>query len=308
VLEAPASDAASPDQGAPRSQAEAGASSASKEPGSIFRDCADCPEMTVVPAGRFTMGAPADEDGREADEGPPHKVIIARPFALMTHEITRDQFSAFVAETGREMRDGCYLADGGDGKMDETADWMHPRFEQAGDHPAICVSWQDANDYAEWLGDKTSKTYRLPSEAEWEYAARAGRKSAWPWNGDDLAAGCAVANGFDQRAKLQLPINEPMPCIDGYVYTAPVGSFPPNRFGLYDMTGNVWEWVEDCHHADYRGAPADGKAWEKAGCKERVTRGGAWLENPWDLRFARRYAVEPDGRENIVGFRLARDL
>jgi formylglycine-generating enzyme required for sulfatase activity len=306
---APAAATAAPTQSAARGQGEAAAIDAAAPPGSIFRDCADCPELIVVPAGRFTMGSPDDEDGHNADETPPHKVTIARPFALMTHEITRDQFAAFVTETGHEMKDGgCYLADGGEGKMDEAADWLHPGFAQTGDHPAVCVSWQDAHDYAEWLGNKTGKTYRLPSEAEWEYAARAGRTTAWPWTGDDLAAGCAVANGFDQDAKKQLPINEPLPCIDGFVFTAPVGSFPANRFGLTDMIGNVWEWVEDCHKPDYRNAPADGKVWEKADCKDRVTRGGAWLENPWDLRFARRYPVEPDGRENIIGFRLARGL
>ena len=296
---------AEPAQSAIRSQGETGEAG---QPGSIFRDCADCPEMIVVPAGKFTMGSPASEDGHHDDEGPPHKVAIAQPFALMTHEVTRAQFSAFIAETGREMRGGCYLADGGDGKMDEAADWMRAGFDQTDDHPAVCLDWQDASDYAEWLSDKTGKAYRLPSEAEWEYAARAGRKAAWPWNDDDLAAGCALVNGFDQNAKLKLPINEPLPCIDGYVFTAPVGSFPPNRFGLYDMIGNVWEWVEDCHTPDYRDAKADGTAHESSDCRERVARGGAWLENPWDLRFARRYPVPPDGTENIIGFRLARDL
>ena len=283
--------------------------SKTEEPGAVFKDCPDCPELVIVQAGRFTMGSPDDEDGHNGDEGPPHKVAIANPFALTTHEITRDEFSAFVAETGHEMKDGgCYLADGGEGKMDEAADWMHPGFEQKGDHPAVCVNWQDAQAYAEWLGNKTGHSYRLPSEAEWEYAARAGRTAAWPWDGDDFAAGCAVVNGFDQNAKKQLPINEPLPCIDPYVFTAPVGSFPANRFGLYDMIGNVWEWVEDCHKPDYRNAPADGSASESATCKQRVTRGGAWLENPWDLRFARRYPVEPDGRENVIGFRLVRGM
>jgi formylglycine-generating enzyme required for sulfatase activity len=170
------------------------------------------------------------------------------------------------------------------------------------------VSWGDATDYADWLSDKTGKHYRLPTEAEFEYASRAGKKTVWPWGDGNAESACKFANTIDQSGHKKYPINEAANCDDGFVATAPVGSFPANAFGLKDMTGNVWEWVEDCYHDSYKGAPKDGSAWESDDCKERVARGGAWLENVWDSRIARRYNVEHTGRETILGFRLARDL
>ena len=185
---------------------------------------------------------------------------------------------------------------------------MHADFQQKGNEPVICVSWGDATDYADWLSDKTGKHYRLPTEAEFEYASRAGKKTVWPWGDGNAESPCKFANTIDQSGHRKYPINEAAKCDDGFVATAPVGSFPANAFGLKDMTGNVWEWVEDCYHDSYKGAPKDGSAWQNDDCKERVARGGAWLENVWDNRIARRYNVEHTGRENILGFRLARDL
>jgi len=277
--------------------------------GQTFRDCPDCPELVTIPEGGFVMGSPRGDDADRANEKPEHSVTIGQAFALMTTEVTRDAFAAFVKATQREMSGGCYLADGGDGKWGDKADWLHVDFQQKGNEPAVCVSWGDAGDYAEWLSQKTGKHYRLPTEAEWEYAARAGKKTAWPWGDGDLENGCKFANMIDASGHKKYPINESLKCDDHFAATAPVGSFPANAFGLKDMIGNVWEWVADCYHPTYKGAPIDGSAWEDGDdCKERVARGGAWLENAWDSRFASRYNVEHTGRENILGFRLARDL
>jgi len=277
------------------------------EPGKVIHDCPDCPELVSLPAGKYLMGASSSDDSRNDDEQPTHDVTI-KPFAMMTTEVTRDQFAAFVKATGRDMSGGCYLADGGDGKWKDDADYMHVDFAQKGNEPVICVSWSDANDYADWLSDKTGKHYRLPTEAEYEYASRAGKKSAWPWGDSVSDSACKLANMIDQSGHKKYPVNEAVKCDDGFVATAPVGSFPANGFGLKDMTGNVWEWVEDCYHDSYKGAPADGKAWESDDCKERVARGGAWLENVWDNRIARRFTLDHTARENILGFRLARDF
>jgi len=283
------------------------AAKASAEPGKVIRDCTDCPELVTLPGGKYQMGASVSDDNRNDNELPAHEVTL-KPFALMTAEVTRDQFAAFVKATDRDMSGGCYLADGGDGKWDDNADYMHVDFQQKGNEPVICVSWGDATDYADWLSDKTGKHYRLVTEAEFEYASRAGKKTIWAWGDGNVESACRFANTMDQSGHKKYPINEASKCDDGFVATAPVGSFPANAFGLKDMTGNVWEWVEDCYHESYKGAPKDGSAWETDDCKERVARGGAWLENVWDNRIARRYNVDHTGRETILGFRVARDL
>lgn len=277
------------------------------QPGEIFRDCPDCPEMVAIPAGDFTMGSPGDDEVRHDDEGPPHHVTIPAPFALATREVTRDQFAAFVKATARPVKD-CWFADGGDGRMAPEGDYLDAGFAQTGDHPATCVSWEDAVAYAAWLSDLTGIDYGLPTEAEWEYAARAGKITTWPWGQDNPNGGCSFANGLDVTGDKENPGNGASACEDGFAFTAPVGSFAPNRFKLHDMLGNVWEWVIDCYEPSYEGAPNDGSARVTETCENRVARGGSWLENPWDMRLARRYAVSADGRENIIGFRLARDL
>ncbi|MDY0872552.1 SUMF1/EgtB/PvdO family nonheme iron enzyme [Dongia rigui] len=306
--EAEAAAAAPPSQTAApttRSQTEAGPPQA----GTIFRDCPDCPDMVVVPAGRFVMGAPKEDEDRRPDESPVHKVSIAAPFALMTTEVTRDQFTAFVDATGRDMSDGdCYLADDKEGRSDDSANWLQPGFAQQGNEPAVCVSWRDAIAYAEWLSNKAGATYRLPTEAEWEYATRAGRQGFLPWEENSAADACHIGNSFDASGHKQYPGLEASPCEDGAVHTAAVGSYQPNRFKLFDMAGNVWEWVQDCYRADYKDAPGDGSAVILDVCPDHVARGGSWIDGQWDFRFARRYAVDGWGRENIVGFRLARDL
>ncbi|TDQ82546.1 formylglycine-generating enzyme required for sulfatase activity [Dongia mobilis] len=276
-------------------------------PGSVFRDCDYCPEMVAIAPGGYLMGTAAGAEVRHDDEGPQHAVDIPAPFALSIREVTRNDYAAFVKATGRATRD-CWYGDGGNGRMAAEGDFRAPGFDQAGDHPATCVSWEDAVAYAAWLSARSGFAYGLPTEAEWEYAARAGKTSTWPWGDDNPSGGCAFANGLDVSADPAYPGNGASACEDGFVHTAPVGSFAANGFGLHDMLGNVWEWVSDCYRPGYDGAPADGSALADADCENRVARGGSWLENPWDMRLARRYAVPPDGRENIIGFRLARDL
>jgi formylglycine-generating enzyme required for sulfatase activity len=223
--------------------------------------------MVVVPPGSFTMGSPASEPGRIDTEGPQHVVSFARAFAVGKFPVTRDEFEAFVNETGYDARSICLTIEDG-GKVEERWDrsWRNPGFAQTGSHPATCLAWNDANAYAAWLGKKTGKTYRLLSEAEWEYAARGQtRPGTYPryFFGDDERDMCQYGNGADQTAKEKVPWNWAsfhfFPCNDGYAYTSPVGSFQPNTFGLYDMHGNVWQWVEDCT-AGYEEAPNDGTA------------------------------------------------
>jgi formylglycine-generating enzyme required for sulfatase activity len=277
-------------------------------PGRVFRDCPDCPELVSIPAGSFSMGAQPGDQADRPEEKPAHQVSIANPFALMKTEVTRDQFAAFVKATDRDMSGGCQAQDGGDGKWNDGADYMHPGIEQQGNHPVVCVSDSDAADYADWLSQKTGKHYRLPTDAEWEYAARAGKKTSWPWGNDVGSGGCKVFNAMDASGHKKYPINEAMACDDKFVTTAPVGSFAPNAFGLDDMLGNVWEWVSDCWHDSYKDAPADGSSWQDGDCGKRVMRGGAWLENPWDTRLSARWPADTGSRETPLGFRLARDL
>jgi formylglycine-generating enzyme required for sulfatase activity len=277
-------------------------------PGKVFRDCGDCPELVAIPAGTFSMGAQPGDNVDRAEERPAHQVTIAKSFALMTKEVTRDQYAAFVKATNREIGAGCQLSDGGDGKWQDTASFLDPGIAQQGNHPVVCVGDDDAADYAAWLSDKTGKHYRLPTEAEWEYAARAGKKMSWPWGNADSAANCKSFNAMDASGHKNYPTNEAMSCDDTFAATAPVGSFPPNAFGLYDMLGNVWEMTSDCWHENYKGAPADGSSWEEDGCRERVRRGGAWLENVWDNRYFTRWSADSGARDNTLGFRLARDF
>jgi formylglycine-generating enzyme required for sulfatase activity len=278
-------------------------------PGKVFKDnCPNCPDLVPIPAGKFQMGSDPDADQDRKEERPTHDVTITRPFALMTREVTRDQFAAFAKETGREIDTGCHAADGGDGKWRDQGSFLDPGIEQRGNHPVVCVSLSAAKDYADWLSQKTGQHYRLPTEAEWEYAARAGKRTAWPWGNDVGSSGCKAVNAMDASGHKKYPINEPMKCDDRFATTAPVGSFPANPWGLYDMLGNVWEIVADCWHDNYDGAPSDGSAWDDGSCGDGVIRGGAWLENPWDTRFAARWKYESGGKDTATGFRLARDL
>ncbi len=245
-----------------------------REPGEVFRDCPTCPEMVVVPAGRFRMGCVSGRDCAD-DEHPVHEVEVAS-FALGVYEMTFDEYDRFAAATGRERP-----ADRGWGR---------------GGRPAINVSWEDATAFAAWLSEETGEEYRLPSESEWEYAARAaGSTTRYSW-GDDVGhnrANCAGCGGrWDDENR-----------------TALAGSFAANGFGLHDMHGNVWEWVEDCWHENYARSPRDGTAWTRGGdCSRRVLRGGAWDLDPGSLRSANRSSFDAENRIGSIGFRVARTL
>ncbi len=286
------------------------------KPGDSFRECDGCPEMVVVPAGSFTMGSPDNEKGRNTWEGPQHVVTFARPFAVGKFEVTVDQFAAFVQDTGYDAGSSCWTFEHGTFNGREGRSWRHPGFSQDGSHPAACLSWHDAMAYAEWLSRKTGRKYRLLSEAEWEYAARAritpGPAPRFSY-GDDEHAMCSHGNVLDQAAKGSIPGTGSwmfVACGDGYPYTAPVGRFAANGFGLYDMHGNVREWTTDCYidGQGYRGAPTDGSAWTRGDCRSRVLRGGSWLGYSRLLRAAFRYRASPDDRLNDVGIRVARTL
>lgn len=225
-------------------------------PGITFRDCPDCLEMVVVPAGRFLMGTPETDPFNYEQERPVHRVTIARPFAVGVYEVTRGEYGRFVSETGRPIGNSCWTYEAGDWETRSNRVWSNPGFSQTDNHPVACVYWLDAKAFVAWLSRKTGQEYRLLSESEWEYMARAGTTTPWHWGSLDQAQ-CLYANVGDSTSEL----SPNYPCFDGYARTAPVGSFLPNDWGLYDVAGNVWEWVEDCHNYDYEGAPVDGSAW-----------------------------------------------
>ena len=283
-------------------------------PGGLFRDCPDCPEMVSIPGGRFTMGAAPGEEEREQLGEPfrhrsrPQRNVTVRSFAAGKYEITRGQYRVF-AEAMKRASDGCFVWSGNDFASDHTKSWRNTGFSQDDAHPAVCVSWEDANAYARWLSQITGKNYRLLSEAEWEYAARAGTVTTRYW-GNDVDRSCAYANGADRTAQAQIPDaigSYVADCRDLYAFTAPVGSYRANGFGLHDMLGNAGEWTQDCWNGDYQGAPSDGSAWGSGECFMRVVRGGSWDDNPLGLRSAYRVGSPIVIRLYSRGFRVARD-
>ena len=273
------------------------------QPGAVFRDCADCPEMVVVPAGSYMMGSPVSEAGRFDDEGPVHQVTISQPFAVGVYEVTRGEFGRFVGATGYSIGDRCWTFENGKVKERSGRGWRNPGYRQGERDPAVCVSSEDAQAYVRWLSEETGKRYRLLSEAEWEYVARGGTSTARYW-GESEAEQCRYANGADASTSFEWAVS----CHDGYARTAPVGSYEANGYGLYDVLGNVWEWTQDCWNARYEGAPSDGRAWESGECRVRVLRGGSWVSDPGVLRSADRGRFTAGYRIVNFGFRLARTL
>jgi formylglycine-generating enzyme required for sulfatase activity len=280
--------------------------------GETFRDCAGCPEMVVIPAGSFLMGSPDSERDRDDNEGPQRRVTITKRFALGKFELTVEQFAAFVAETKYDTGSVCDIWQDGSFDARPGFSWRDPNFTQTDKHPAACLSWDDAKSYLAWLSAKTGKTYRLPSEAEWEYAARAGASMRFHF-GDDDKDYCRYGNGVDATALADVPGAKEngwgaLPCRDGHAFTAPAGSFAPNAFGLHDTHGNVFEWLEDCWNDNFKGAPNDGSAWVSGDCTQRVQRGGAWGYPRTYLRIAVRGRQAQGYRYVNAGVRVAREI
>ena len=244
------------------------------KPLSVFKDCDDCPEMVVIPAGSFLMGSPPDSEQDpfsnakpvkigENDERPQHRVNI-QTFAIGKYEVTQEQWYAVMGN--------------------------NPSTSKGRTLPVENVSWDDAQLFVQKLSKKTGKKYRLPNEAEWEYAARGGSTTTYPWGNSDALL--HVYAWFNAIAKA----------------TNPVGLKKPNQFGLYDMIGNVWEWTQDCWNRNYEGAPTDGSAWTGGDCSRRVLRGGSWYGVPQDLRSADRIGFTAASRYDDDGFRVAKDF
>ncbi|MDG4550191.1 MAG: formylglycine-generating enzyme family protein [Candidatus Contendobacter sp.] len=269
------------------------------------------PALVVIPAGEFWMGSPESETGREPGEAKErrHRVQIERAFALGQREVTVGEFRRFADATGYQTdaegdaKNGCAVWNATDKKWDWQAgsSWRKPGYAQKDSHPVVCVSGNDANRYAEWLSKQTGQSYRLPTEAEWEYAARAGTTGARYW-GEDPDQACGYANVADQTLGWT-PMHD---CRDGYTYTAPVGSFKANAWKLYDMLGNVWEWTCSAYAKDYDGSEA--KCSEKDTTGALAVRGGSWSYKPAWVRSADRDGGAPADRNSGRGFRLARSL
>ena len=276
--------------------------------GRKFRDCPECPEMVVVPAGSYMMGSPPSEAGRDGDEGPRHRVAIGRPFAVGVYEVTRGEYGRFVSEEGYSGGGSCRTSEGGEAEVRSGRSWRNPGAPQTDAHPAVCVGWEDAKAYVEWLSQETGEAYRLLSEAEWEYVARAGTGTARYWGEGERGrrSQCRYANGADRAAKRHNSGWTTADCDDGHARTAPVGSFSPNGFGVHDVLGNASEWVEDCVNESYAGAPPDGSAWTSGECVRRVLRGGSWYHSPGDLRSALRLWDTIGVPDDDYGFRVAR--
>jgi len=271
----------------------------------VFRECADCPELIGIPAGKFLMGSPANEPGRFDSEGPLHVVSI-KAFALGKYDITSEQFLVFLKET-RYQPVACNAVLGMGWRSPAKGTVYAPEYDEPPKWPAVCLDWRDADAYIAWLNAKVRRLrpestegkgpYRLPSEAEWEYAARAGTNTA-RWWGDAIGVNKANCNGCGSKWDDRL--------------LADVDSFAPNPFDLYGMLGNAWQWTADCWHLNYKGAPTDGSAWTERNCGRHVIRGGSWNNLPVFVRSAARSGSVTDGGEydysSLTGFRVVRDL
>jgi formylglycine-generating enzyme required for sulfatase activity len=266
--------------------------------GERFKDCPDCPELVIVPAGTFTMGSPAGEAQREGEREDQVPVAIGAPFAIGAFAVTRREFAAFIAATNYKLDAGCYFWTGTTWQERSDRAWHSPGFAQDGDHPVTCVDLKAAKAYAAWLSEKTGKIYRLPSETEREYATRAGTTTPFWWGGW-ITTEAANYNGVPYQQG---------DTGDWRQATVPVDSFPPNAWGLYNVHGNVWDWTDDCWNETNAGNPGDGSARTTGDCTWRVARGGAWNYPANYLRAAFRYWNLPHNRSSVQGLRVARVL
>jgi formylglycine-generating enzyme required for sulfatase activity len=270
-----------------------------------WRDCETCPLMVVVPRGEATLGSHPDTVDRGVGEGPKRRVRIDYELGVAQTEVTRAQWQEFVVEAKYAMADGCQFYDRHFGYVMEH-NWRNPGYPQRPDHPVVCVSLRDAEVFAAWLSQRTGRSYRLPSATEFEYFNRAGSDAPWFW-GNDSSKACEYGNVGDNDSKAFYPKQPVHNCVDDYLYTAPVGKFKPNKFGLYDTVGNVYEWSSDCYHAQWHGVPLDGSAWLAADggdCAQRSPRGGSWFSGPNWSRAAIQSRDPVDYRSFLLGFRL----
>jgi len=265
------------------------ADSAEPEPGSVFKDCNDCPELVVLPAGTFTMGTPDDELGRQDDEGPLHEVTFKKPFAISRFQVLQGEWNVWLKDTGYVMPDG-------DKRPGRECIAGKPRYAITDRQPAVCMDYKEAQAYVAWLSKKTGKAYHMVSESEREYAARAGSAGPFPFPMDE---------GKEYSIAKHANTYGPQ---DGFTYTSPAGSYPANAFGVYDMHGNVYEWVADCRNNSYVGAPTDGSAWLTGNCDIQRIRGNDWTEAPIFSRSGNRNTMWPTSRGDWLGFRVAREL
>lgn len=277
----------------------------------VIQDCANCPELVIVPPGRFVLGSADDEAFRDADEGPALVVTFTNAFAIGQTEVTRGQFAAFISATGYAAAGQCLSWTGTRLELVVGRSWRDPGYAQTDGHPVACVTWRDAAAFVTWLRKTTGKAYRLPSNAEWEYAARGGTQAAHAFAGGEDDA-CRFGNVADVSAKQDVAQWRTAACDDATgLGTARVRSYAPNGYGIYDTVGNVWEWIADCYQPTYLGAPIDGSAWGSAGeCGAAFDRGGGFSNlMPGHLRAANRSrAPSPDTAAYSLGFRVARDL
>ena len=253
----------------------------------------------MLPAGEFLMGSPPDEPERFDWEGPQHRVTIGYRFAIGRYAVTVSEYRRFVEATDRDHSGGIHVWSGGEWKMDASKSWRDPGFKQTDRHPVVGVSWQDAMAFCDWFGKETGKLYRLPSEAEWEYACRAGTTTPFSF-GKTITSDQANYDANYTYAGSAKGVYRKR--------TVEVGSLPANPWGLHEVHGNVWEWLEDVWHDSYSGAPVDGTAWtDGEGINSdlsRVVRGGSWNDDPWFCRSAVRDRSGPDIRSYVSGFAL----
>jgi formylglycine-generating enzyme required for sulfatase activity len=280
------------------------------QPRTAFRHCADCPEMLALPTGEFLMGSSVEERGRLNDEGEQRPVRISKPFAIGRFEVTVEQFEVFLKDTGLAVESTCRVLSGSQGNTavlgGPATSFRAPSHPITSAHPVGCIGWHEAQAYVAWLRRKTGKPYRLPSEAEWEYAARAGTKTAYSF-GSDPSQLCEHARFAD----LDSAFNWRNGCRSGVTErgSLPVGSFKPNPWGLFDVHGNVWEWTEDCWSVKGGDTPTDGSPFVRPGnCDVGVLRGGSWITGTTHVRSAMRMPMPVNIRNENVGFRVSLSL
>jgi formylglycine-generating enzyme required for sulfatase activity len=304
-----------------RTRIESARSYASLRPGQSVTDAlasgGRAPELVVIPLGSFQMGSPEGEADRKSNEGPRFTVQLQRGFAFSRSEVTVGQFGAFIRATGytpsANQNGSSTIYDERSGSMSAKSGvtWESDHAGRAADPemPVIHVSWVDAKAYADWLSRETGKTYRLPSEAEFEYVLRSGTQTRFPWGDGNPSRLVGNLTGDGDRSESRRNwINAFPDYSDGYWGPAPVRSYEANRFGIHDINGNVSEWVEDCWHDNYQRAPTDGSAWVNPGCNRRVIRGGSWASSPDQARSAFRLTASPTTTNARLGFRVAREL